>query len=105
MREIAAGDVLVVVRLDRLARSVSQLLEVIEQMRSAACISARCATQSIRDSAGDLFLAGSGGVAQPERALIAEHQGGDEGRQGAAPVGWQPSGRSPPRASAPISTI
>jgi DNA invertase Pin-like site-specific DNA recombinase len=32
MREIAAGDVLVVVRLDRLARSVSHLLDVIERL-------------------------------------------------------------------------
>jgi hypothetical protein len=33
MREIRAGDVLVVVRLDRLARSVSHLLEVIDRNR------------------------------------------------------------------------
>lgn len=32
LREIHAGDVLVVVRLDRLARSVSHLLAVIEQL-------------------------------------------------------------------------
>ncbi len=32
MREIGAADVLVVVRLDRLARSVSHLLEVIEDL-------------------------------------------------------------------------
>jgi DNA invertase Pin-like site-specific DNA recombinase len=32
LRDLAAGDVLVVVRLDRLARSVSHLLEVIEQL-------------------------------------------------------------------------
>lgn len=32
LREIGAGDTLVVVRLDRLARSVSHLLEVIEDL-------------------------------------------------------------------------
>ncbi|RCW78500.1 resolvase-like protein [Phyllobacterium bourgognense] len=35
VREIKAGDVLVVVRLDRLARSVSHLLQVIEQLEEA----------------------------------------------------------------------
>ena len=34
MREIGAGDVLVVVRLDRLARSVSHLLAVIEDLEA-----------------------------------------------------------------------
>ena len=35
MREIRPGDVLVVVRLDRLARSVSHLLEVIERLEES----------------------------------------------------------------------
>ncbi|WP_197030322.1 recombinase family protein, partial [Phyllobacterium sp. UNC302MFCol5.2] len=34
LREIRAGEVLVVVRLDRLARSVSHLLQVIEQLEA-----------------------------------------------------------------------
>ena len=37
MREIQADDVLVVVRLDRLARSVSHLLETIERLEARAC--------------------------------------------------------------------
>ena len=37
MREIQADDVLVVVRLDRLARSVSHLLETIEWLEARAC--------------------------------------------------------------------
>ncbi len=48
MREIRPGDVvLVVVRLDRLARSVSHLLEVIERLEeSGAPTFVRCATPS-----------------------------------------------------------
>ena len=46
LREIAAGETLVVVRLDRLARSVSHLLAVIEQLEAAGRISAACATRS-----------------------------------------------------------
>jgi DNA invertase Pin-like site-specific DNA recombinase len=43
VREIAGGDTLVVVRLDRLARSVSHLLEVIEDLtaRTAHFLSLR----------------------------------------------------------------
>ncbi len=43
LKDLSAGDVLVVVRLDRLARSVSHLLDVIEDLEHTACISARCA--------------------------------------------------------------
>ena len=40
LRDIAAGDTLVVVRLDRLARSVSHLLSVIEQLAAKGALSA-----------------------------------------------------------------
>ena len=46
MREIQAGDVLVVVRLDRLARSVSHLLETIERLEARGAHSGRCAIRS-----------------------------------------------------------
>ena len=39
MSEIGAGDILVVVRLDRLARSVSHLLDVIEQLGEKGALS------------------------------------------------------------------
>ena len=42
LRDISSGDTLVVVRIDRLARSVSHLLEVIEGLTEKACISGRC---------------------------------------------------------------
>jgi hypothetical protein len=73
LRDIHAGETLVVVRLDRLARSVSHLLAVIEQLeRSGAHF------RSLRDpidtstSQGMFSLQVLGAVAQLERALIAE---------------------------------
>ena len=73
MREIGAGDVLVVVRLDRLARSVSHLLVVIEDLEARGAH-----FRSLRDPIdtstpqGMFSLQVLGAVAQLERALIAE---------------------------------
>jgi DNA invertase Pin-like site-specific DNA recombinase len=63
MREIGAGDVLVVVRLDRLARSVSHLLAVFRSLRDPIDTST---------PQGMFSLQVLGAVAQLERALIAE---------------------------------
>ncbi len=71
--ELAAGDVLVVIRLDRLARSVSHLLQVIEDLEERGVH-----FRSIRDPIdtstpqGMFSLQVLGAVAQLERALIAE---------------------------------
>lgn len=71
--ELTAGDVLVVVRLDRLARSVSHLLQVIEDLKGRGVH-----FRSIRDPIdtatpqGMFSLQVLGAVAQLERALIAE---------------------------------
>jgi DNA invertase Pin-like site-specific DNA recombinase len=73
MREIAPGDVLVVVRLDRLARSVSHLLAIIEALEAR-----HAHFRSLRDPIdtstpqGMFSLQVLGAVAQLERALIAE---------------------------------
>jgi DNA invertase Pin-like site-specific DNA recombinase len=73
MRDIGAGDVLVVVRLDRLARSVSHLLEVIERLEDKGAH-----FRSLRDPIdtstpqGMFSLQVLGAVAQLERALISE---------------------------------
>ena len=73
MREIGVGDVLVVVRLDRLARSVSPLLAVIEDLEARGAH-----FRSLRDPIdtstpqGMFSLQVLGAVAQLERALIAE---------------------------------
>jgi DNA invertase Pin-like site-specific DNA recombinase len=73
LRAIRVGETLVVVRLDRLARSVSHLLAVIEQLEAAGAH-----FRSLRDPIdtstpqGMFSLQVLGAVAQLERALIAE---------------------------------
>jgi DNA invertase Pin-like site-specific DNA recombinase len=73
LRDISAGETLVVVRLDRLARSVSHLLVVIEQLAAKGAY-----FRSLRDPIdtttpqGMFSLQVLGAVAQLERALIAE---------------------------------
>ncbi|RWX59003.1 recombinase family protein, partial [Mesorhizobium sp. M4B.F.Ca.ET.089.01.1.1] len=73
MRDIGVGDVLVVVRLDRLARSVSHLLEVIEVLEKRGA-HFRSLGDPIDTSTpqGMFSLQVLGAVAQLERALIAE---------------------------------
>src|SRR5665647_2505378 len=72
LREIRPGETLVVVRLDRLARSVSHLLAVIEQLEASGAH-----FRSLRDPIdtttpqGMFSLQVLGAVAQPARALIA----------------------------------
>ena len=73
LHEIRPGETLVVVRLDRLARSVSHLLAVIEQLEAQGAH-----FRSLRDPIdtttpqGMFSLQVLGAVAQLERALIAE---------------------------------
>ncbi|WP_454858679.1 recombinase family protein [Rhizobium binxianense] len=73
LREIGRGDTLVVVRLDRLARSVSHLLEVIDDLTAKGAH-----FRSLRDPIdtstpqGMFSLQVLGAVAQLERALISE---------------------------------
>src|SRR3954468_14900208 len=73
LREIRPDETLVVVRLDRLARSVSHLLAVIEQLETSGAH-----FRSLRDPVdtstpqGMFSLQVLGAVAQLERALIAE---------------------------------
>ncbi|WFU92114.1 recombinase family protein (plasmid) [Rhizobium sp. CC1099] len=73
LRELVAGDALVVVRLDRLARSVSHLLNVIEDLEKRG-VHFRSLRDPIDTSTpqGMFSLQVLGAVAQLERALIAE---------------------------------
>jgi DNA invertase Pin-like site-specific DNA recombinase len=73
VREIKAGEVLIVVRLDRLARSVSHLLHVIEQLEDKGA-HFRSLHDPIDTSTpqGMFSLQVLGAVAQLERALISE---------------------------------
>ena len=92
LREIRAGETLVVVRLDRLARSVSHLLAVIEQLEASGAH-----FRSLHDPIdtttpqGMFSLQVLGAVAQLERALIAErtkaglHAARSRGRVGGNP--------------------
>lgn len=73
LKEIRPGDVLTVVRLDRLARSVSHLLEIIETLEERGAH-----FRSLRDPIdtstpqGMFSLQVLGAVAQLERSLISE---------------------------------
>src|SRR6202045_4751253 len=73
LREIRSGETLVVVRLDRLARSVSHLLAVIEQLEANGA-HFRSLHDPIDTSTpqGMFSLQVLGAVAQLERALIAD---------------------------------
>lgn len=73
VREIGAGDTLIVVRLDRLARSVSHLLEVIEDL-TAKGAHFRSLSDPIDTTTpqGMFSLQVLGAVAQLERALNSE---------------------------------
>ncbi|NTG29984.1 recombinase family protein [Agrobacterium rhizogenes] len=73
LKDLVAGDVLVVVRLDRLARSVSHLLDVIEDLEKRG-VHFRSLRDPIDTSTpqGMFSLQVLGAVAQLERALIAE---------------------------------
>ena len=73
LRDIRQGDTLVVVRLDRLARSVSHLLAVIEQLEAVGA-HFRSLSDPIDTTTpqGMFSLQVLGAVAQLERALIAE---------------------------------
>ena len=99
LRDIAAGETLVVVRLDRLARSVSHLLSVIEQLEASGAH-----FRSLRDPIdtstpqGMFSLQVLGAVAQLERALIAERtKAGLSAARNTRPRWWQsrPAGRRP----------
>ena len=73
MREIKRGDVLVVVRLDRLARSVSHLLQVIETLEERGAHFKSLSDPIDTSTPQGIFsLQVLGAVAQLERALIAE---------------------------------
>jgi DNA invertase Pin-like site-specific DNA recombinase len=62
LHDIAAGETLVIVRFDRLARSVSHLLSVIEQLKRAARVSAVCAIRSTpHDRTGDVLALDAAG--------------------------------------------
>jgi DNA invertase Pin-like site-specific DNA recombinase len=81
LRQLERGDVLIVTRLDRLARSTRDLLNVLDAISKAGA-----AFRSLKDTWADtttphgkLMLTVLGGLAEFERSLIAART--DEGRK------------------------
>src|SRR5262249_37495966 len=81
IRRLEAGDVLIVTRLDRLARSTRDLLNVIAEIsnRSAGFKSLKDAWADTTTPHGRLMLTVLGGLAECERELIRARAG--EGRK------------------------
>jgi DNA invertase Pin-like site-specific DNA recombinase len=73
LASLTRGDTLVIWKLDRLGRSLSHLLEVIEDLRGRGC-HFRCLTSPIDTASphGTLVLQMLGAVAEYERSLIRE---------------------------------
>jgi DNA invertase Pin-like site-specific DNA recombinase len=81
LRRLQAGDVLVVCRLDRLARSTRDLLNILEKVRESGA-GFRSLKDAWADSTtphGQLMLTILGGLAEFERSLIQQRTG--EGRE------------------------
>src|SRR5499427_4794579 len=81
IRRLDAGDVLVVTRLDRLARSTRDLLNVLDEIgkRGAGFRSRKVTWADTTTPHGRLMLNGLGGLAEFERELIRSRTG--EGRK------------------------
>jgi DNA invertase Pin-like site-specific DNA recombinase len=84
---LRAGDVLVVTRLDRLARSSRDLLNIVHQVHEAGASfkSIRDAWADTSNAHGRLILTVLSGLAEFERELIAQRTG--EGRERAMAEG------------------
>ena len=89
----AREDVVVVHRLDRLARSTRDLLEIAEQLREAGA-GLRSLGEPWADTtspAGRMVLTVFAGIAEFERALIQERTGGRAGGRQAARCALRPA--------------
>jgi hypothetical protein len=108
MARIGRGDILVVVRIDRLARALSHLLEVIERLESLGAH-----FKSLRDPIdtstpqGKFALQVLGAAAELERALIRERtRAGLRAAKARGRVGGHPAlRRRDPKAIATLSGI
>jgi DNA invertase Pin-like site-specific DNA recombinase len=73
LSEIRAGDTLLVVRLDRLARSLAHLLEIVDTLQKRGCFFRSLADNFDTTTAqGRMLLGFLGTIAEFERSLIAE---------------------------------
>ncbi|MFM0515467.1 recombinase family protein [Paraburkholderia sp. RL17-373-BIF-A] len=76
MLDLRAGDVIVVPRLDRLARGMCDLLDIIRRIRRAGA-GLRILAEPWADAmtpAGRMILTVSGDMAKCERSVIVEHE-------------------------------
>ncbi|KNH07071.1 Resolvase, N-terminal domain [Candidatus Burkholderia brachyanthoides] len=74
LEHLRAGDVIVITRLDRLARSIRDLLDIVERIREAGA-GLRSLAEPWADTttpAGRMVLTVFGGMAEFERSLIVE---------------------------------
>jgi DNA invertase Pin-like site-specific DNA recombinase len=87
LKGLAEGDVLIISRLDRLARSTRDLLNLIKQIADAGATfkSLKDAWADTTTAHGRLMLTALGGLAEFERELIVERTG--EGRDRAKAKG------------------
>ena len=94
---LRAGDTLVVWKLDRLARSMKQLIDTVDQLKARE-IGFRSLTEAIdtTTAAGELFFHIFGALAQFERSIIRERTNAGlkaalaRGRKGGRPQKVQP---------------
>ena len=90
---LSEGDVLVVTRLDRLARSTRDLLDIVHEIETkGAKLKALADSWADTTPTGKLILTVLGGLAEFERSLIAERTA--EGRERARRA-WRRLGRPP----------
>jgi DNA invertase Pin-like site-specific DNA recombinase len=91
---LSEGDVLVVTRLDRLARSTRDLLDIVHEIETKGA-KLKALTDSWADTTtptGKLILTVLGGLAEFERSLIAERtaEGRDRARRAGRRLGRPP---------------
>jgi DNA invertase Pin-like site-specific DNA recombinase len=101
---LRAGDVIVVTRLDRLARSIRDLLDIVERIRDAGA-GLRSLVEPWADTttpAGRMVLTVFGGMAEFERSLIVERT--SSGRAAAKARGTK-FGRKPTLTQAQLDHI
>ncbi|EIF32237.1 site-specific recombinase, DNA invertase Pin [Burkholderia sp. Ch1-1] len=104
LEHLRAGDVIVITRLDRLARSIRDLLDIVERIRDAGA-GLRSLAEPWADTttpAGRMVLTVFGGMAEFERSLIVERT--SSGRAAAKARGTK-FGRKPKLEPAQIKHI
>ena len=104
---LAQGDVLVVWKLDRLGRSLSHLIEVVDSLKEKG-VAFRSLTETLDTTtpSGELLFHVFGALAQFERALISERvNAGLEAARNRGTVGGRPRAISSEKLSAILEDV